>query len=252
MKLKTRTNQPVYYKLPVSSNIQSLSDDLLNSLKVGDVVQKKTGNAKHCYIVTYKEEKHGICLSYFDGSGYLETISYDYTDGHWVYNSKDVCKVVSQENLVSSLANKDVTVKTLTTTSHAKIFERIIDSDNHQRYQLIPFTPSTESGVTYTYSKAILNGYSLRIILAGKIDANKATFSKGNEITLPAWIWNKIQPARDDNAISSQNIETFASVSTITSSLFKITSNRIMLYVSNTTQSEDVKYFRAEYNLVIE
>lgn len=89
MKLKTRTNQPVYYKLPVSSNIQSLSDDLLNSLRVGDVVQKKTGNQKHCYIVSYKEEKHGICLTYTDCSC-VETISYDYTDGHWVFNSKDV------------------------------------------------------------------------------------------------------------------------------------------------------------------
>ena len=94
MKLKTRTNQPVYYKLPVSSNIQSLSDDLLNSLRVGDVVQKKTGNQKHCYIVTYKEEKHGICLSHF-ACGYSETISYDYVGGHWVFNSKDVSEVPS-------------------------------------------------------------------------------------------------------------------------------------------------------------
>ena len=99
MKLKTRTNQPVYYKLPVSSNIQSLSDDLLNSLRVGDVVQKKTGNQKHCYIVTYKEEKHGICLSYFDGSGYMETVSYDYVEGHWVYNSKDVTQVPSDAHI---------------------------------------------------------------------------------------------------------------------------------------------------------
>ena len=98
MKLKTRTNQPVYYKLPVSSNMQSLSDDLLNSLRVGDVVQKKTGNQKHCYIVTYKEEKHGICLSYF-ACGYLETIAYDYTNGHLVYNSTDVC------NIEDALAN---------------------------------------------------------------------------------------------------------------------------------------------------
>ena len=95
MKLKTRTNQPVYYKLPVSSNIQSMSDDLLNSLRVGDVVQKKTGNQKHCYIVTYKEEKKGICLTYVDGSGYMETISYDYVGGHWVFNSKDITQVGS-------------------------------------------------------------------------------------------------------------------------------------------------------------
>lgn len=106
MKLKTRTNQPVYYKLPVSSDIQHMSDDLLNSLRVGDVVQKKTGNQKHCYIVTYKEEKHGICLSYF-ACGYSETISYDYTDGHWVFNSKDVSEVPSESD-VKALAKESV------------------------------------------------------------------------------------------------------------------------------------------------
>ena len=99
MKLKTRTNQPVYYKLPVSSNMEQLSDGLLNSLKVGDVVQKKTGEQKHCYIVSYKEEKHGICLTYVDGSGYMETISYDYTGGHWVFNSKDVTQVPSDSDI---------------------------------------------------------------------------------------------------------------------------------------------------------
>lgn len=109
MKLKTRTNQPVYYKLPVSSNMEQLSDGMLNSLKVGDVVQKKTGEQKHCYIVTYKEEKHGICLSYFD-CGYLETISYDYTNGHWVFNSKDVIEVPSMEDITSMLIGKYVRI----------------------------------------------------------------------------------------------------------------------------------------------
>lgn len=87
---KTRTNQPVTFDLPVTADIEHLSDDFLNDLHAGDIIEKKTGDMKHTYIVTYKQEKHGICLSYFDGSGYLETISYDYTDGHWVFNSKDV------------------------------------------------------------------------------------------------------------------------------------------------------------------
>ena len=75
-----------------ASNIEALTDSQLNNLKVGDVVEKKTGNMKHCYIVTYKEEGKGICLSYF-ACGYLETVSYDYVDGSWVFNSKDVCLV---------------------------------------------------------------------------------------------------------------------------------------------------------------
>ena len=87
---------PVYKKLKsecsvvrTESGITELSDDVLNKLKVGDMIAKKTGNMKHNYIVTYKEEKHGICLSYY-ACGYLETVSYDYTDGHWVYNTTDV------------------------------------------------------------------------------------------------------------------------------------------------------------------
>ena len=79
-----------------ASNITALSDDELNALKVGDVVQKITGEQKHCYIVTYKQEEHGICMSYV-AAGYMETVSYDYTDGHWVYNSTDVVEVKDPE-----------------------------------------------------------------------------------------------------------------------------------------------------------
>lgn len=108
MKLKTRTNQPVYYELPVSSNMEQLSDDLLNSLKVGDVVQKKTGKQKHCYVVTYKGDGagEGICLTYV-ACGYMETISYDRSGSSWVFNSKDVCEVPSGSD-VKALAKEEV------------------------------------------------------------------------------------------------------------------------------------------------
>ena len=124
LKLKTRTNQPVetgeleeelekelgkkVNKIEVT-NIEQMSDEQLDALKVGDVVQKITGEQKHNYIVTYKEEKHGICLSYF-ACGYLETVSYDYVGGHWVFNSKDVCE--TQEKLVSG-----TNIKTINGTS---------------------------------------------------------------------------------------------------------------------------------------
>ena len=71
-----------------ASNIKNLNDEQCDELKCGDIVAKKTGNQYHCYVVTYKEDKHGLCLSYFDASC-IETQSYDYTDGHWVYNSED-------------------------------------------------------------------------------------------------------------------------------------------------------------------
>ena len=87
---------PAYYE---TTNIAGLSDSFINKLKSGDIVIKKTGNLRHTYVVTYKEKNQGICLTYF-AFGYLETVSYDYVGGHWVYNSTDVFYA---ESLVSSL-----------------------------------------------------------------------------------------------------------------------------------------------------
>lgn len=72
------------------SDIKSISSDELSSLRCGDIVCKEDSSGKHSYVVTYKKDNVGICLSYFDGSGYIETVSYDYTGGTWVYNSTDV------------------------------------------------------------------------------------------------------------------------------------------------------------------
>lgn len=76
------------------SNITTISTKVLNSLKAGDVVVKKTGNMKHSYRVSYKEEKQGICLTYTDAS-ISETVSYDYNTGtkKWVYNSTDITEL---------------------------------------------------------------------------------------------------------------------------------------------------------------
>ena len=71
------------------SNITQLTNDQINSLKAGDVVIKETGEQKHAYVVSYKQDGTGICLTYTDASC-AETVSYDYTGGNWVYNSTDV------------------------------------------------------------------------------------------------------------------------------------------------------------------
>lgn len=72
----------------VVSNIKQISDEILSSLKAGDIVQKEDSSGKHSYIVSFKKDGTGICLTYTDAS-VVETQSYDYTDGHWVYNSED-------------------------------------------------------------------------------------------------------------------------------------------------------------------
>ena len=89
--------------LPVkikTSDITNLSTKDINKLKAGDIVLKKTGNQKHAYIVSYKEENQGICLTYNDAL-YTETVSYDYdtTLKTWVYNSTD--KTVIQKELTA-------------------------------------------------------------------------------------------------------------------------------------------------------
>ena len=71
------------------ADITGLTDDQLDSLNVGDKVAKKTGTAKHLYVVSYKDaENGGLCLTYTDAST-VETVSYDHTESGWAYNSTD-------------------------------------------------------------------------------------------------------------------------------------------------------------------
>lgn len=91
--ISTLTNKYVIGTSGVTSlsgitDITKLTDDQCNALECGDVVLKKTGNQYHSYRVSYKEKNTGMCLTYVDATS-VETISYDYTGGHWVYNSTD-------------------------------------------------------------------------------------------------------------------------------------------------------------------
>ena len=74
-------------------DITGLTDELLDSLEVGDKVAKKTGTAKHLYTVTYKDaENGGLCLTYADAAN-VETVSYDHTESGWAYNSTDITHI---------------------------------------------------------------------------------------------------------------------------------------------------------------
>ena len=61
---------------------------VLETIECGDVLVKTTTGEEHSYRVSYKKDNTGICLTYVDAS-VAETVSYDYTDGAWVYNSTD-------------------------------------------------------------------------------------------------------------------------------------------------------------------
>ena len=75
-------------------DITKLTNAQISVLECGDFVVKQTGNQKHTYKVTYKEEEQGLCLTYDDASC-IETVSYDYVEGNWVYNSTDISSIES-------------------------------------------------------------------------------------------------------------------------------------------------------------
>ena len=148
-----------------ASNITTLSDEDLNNLKCGDMVQKKTGNQFHNYIVTYKEENHGICLSYY-ACGYTETVSYDFTEGHWVYNSTDISLCNSLEEIKDANGNN-----------------RFIEGD-------IQLNPGSE--VDAIFAKWSLSGSHLLIVVLLNCENTKSIGGQLCIINLPSWIKNKI------------------------------------------------------------
>ena len=109
-----------------TNNITTLSDEVCNALKCGDMVNKVDSTGKHSYRVSYKKDKGGMCLTYSDASC-VETVSYDYTAGHWVYNSKDVTTIENrQEELVSG-----TNIKTINNESILGSGNITIDSGAH-------------------------------------------------------------------------------------------------------------------------
>lgn len=68
------------------TDITALTGDQLDALEVGAKVIKKTGTAKHLYVVSYKDaENGGLCLTYTDAEN-VETVAYDHTESGWVFN----------------------------------------------------------------------------------------------------------------------------------------------------------------------
>ena len=94
-----------------TTNITNLTTEQINSLKSGDIVLKQDETGNHAYIVSYNKDKTGICLTYTDASR-VETVSYDFTNNAWVYNSTDVTEFenFTNEQAVKNLiqADKDI------------------------------------------------------------------------------------------------------------------------------------------------
>ena len=93
------------------SDVKALSNSQINQLRCGDYLVKKDASGEHAYKVTFKKEGVGMCLTYHDAS-VIETQSYDYVDGNWVYNSEDKTPILL-DDIVEGLEDKDVEVKTI-------------------------------------------------------------------------------------------------------------------------------------------
>jgi len=72
----------------VVSDMTALTNEQCNSLHCGDIVLKEDSTGQHAYIVSYKKEDTGMCITYTDASC-VETVSYDLIEGTWTYNSTD-------------------------------------------------------------------------------------------------------------------------------------------------------------------
>lgn len=158
----------VAVKLEVS-NITSLTNEQLDNLKAGDIVTKKTGNALHTYVVSYKGEGagSGICLTY-TASGYIETVSYDRSGSGWVYNSTDISEVPTDNHIKDLIqADKDILNQMRYDKDNWPIFPeniiplRIVSVKNNQS-KVYYFDYSHNKLLNYDGSYALidLEGYS--------------------------------------------------------------------------------------------
>ena len=78
-------------------DITALTTAQINELNCGNIVLKNINGNKHTYVVTYKENSVGICLTYSDAEN-VETVSYDCVNEVWTYNSTDHTNISGKED----------------------------------------------------------------------------------------------------------------------------------------------------------
>ena len=141
-----------------TDNITGLSTETIESLKAGDLVLKHTGNQIHAYKVTYKEEHQGICISYYN-AGYSETVSYDYVDNAWVYNSTDVV-TPTEYSAGTGIKIEDNTIKSkLRIACATGSINNPITGVTKVRFEIIAYTYKNFGNVTAAnFVKNIIQG----------------------------------------------------------------------------------------------
>ena len=227
--LENLFNSDLAVKITVGS-IDHITSEDLSSLECGDIVCKEDATGKHSYIVSYKSEE-GICLTYTDAS-VVETVSYDYTGGEWVYNSTDITPIAEplMENIVDSAGNK-----------------RFIEGD---------ITTNTVSGITFSYNKWSLSGSHLMLVIAGTVEnGTDLPFTVlANNINIPQYIKDKIIPLFGTDIVSRATLTLYAdnaTTQTTTISLYKRSSGNIDISISALTLTA-TRNFRIQFDLLID
>lgn len=216
-------------------NIKAIPSDILNEVKCGDVIAKKTGLQYHCYIVTYKQENTGICLTYFDAS-VVETQSYDYVTDAWVYNSEDKTNIIYTAGTGINITNGQISADTnvlqpkLTAGENITITDDVISAGAGDIW---------ESVISYTKDSV---RWAIRLFTVEEVNASNVNTIFGSEIankSLPTYLFG----ASDATVISRlyTNIARGSSTTTYTFTYLELTTMTVT-NVATTKPTFTVEY----------
>jgi len=83
---------------------------------------------------------------------------------------------------------------------------QIVDSNGNRRFREITPVMNSISGVHWGYCAAIINGCELNVIITGTIDGGTTLgITDWGEITLPAWVYQQLQPIIPNSTYVSVN-----------------------------------------------
>lgn len=142
-------------------------------------------------------------------------------------------------------------------TSAQPIFENIVDEDGHYRYEVYDIDMGEVSGYTWSYCKAVLNGYSLRIVISAYIASGTTNSVIKKEVVLPQWIKDKLIPVIDVYIENKGNTPIYNTanvantVGQMANNLSKESDKIIFNFaIANATSNDG--FVRTEYNLIID
>ena len=164
-------------------DITAISGDILDKVKCGDIINKLDVSGRHSYRVSYKKAGTGICMTYCDAS-VVETVSYDFTGGIWVYNSTDVTPIPGGGSGGNEVY-KEIDVSDINNATLADVFSKlnydITSKEELKCYVEILYKVSTSSDIKRI--KGLINlGYAsymggYRVFFNEDISTEKTRFT---------------------------------------------------------------------------